>query len=178
VQAQFFDTKLDWTDKDVVVIGSGATAVTIVPAMAEKAKHVTMLQRSPSYLMSTPSEDGLDRFFRAWFPKTYAHTLIRWKWMWFGWAMIKMCKWIPNYVAKTVKDATIKELPPHVKHDPHFQPRYLPWEQRLCFCPNGDFFQAIRDKKANVVTGVIDNVTEDSINLRDGTTLKPDIIVS
>lgn len=178
MQAQFFDTKLDWTDKEVVIIGSGATAVTIVPAMAKTAKQVTMLQRSPSYLMSSPSEDGVEIFFRRWLPKTWAHTLIRWKWLWFGWTMVKLCKWFPNYVQKTVHDATDLELPKHIKRDPHFQPKYMPWQQRMCFCPNGDFFEALRSNKANVVTGVIDNVTEDSINLRDGSSLKPDIIVS
>lgn len=177
VQAQFFDEKLDWTDKEVVVIGSGATAVTIVPDMAKKAKQVTMLQRSPSYLMSSPSEDGMEIFFRRWLPKTWAHTMIRWKWLWFGWTMVKLCTYFPNWVRNNVRTATMAELPPHIKHDPTFQPKYSPWEQRMCFCPNGDFFQALRNNKANVVTGIIDNVTEDSINLRDGQVLKPDIIV-
>jgi cation diffusion facilitator CzcD-associated flavoprotein CzcO len=178
VQAQFFDTNLDWTDKEVVIIGSGATAVTIVPVMAKAAKQVTMLQRSPSYLMSSPSEDGFESFFRRWLPATWAHTLIRWKWLWFGWTMVKLCKYFPTFVRTTIKGATIAELPEHIKHDPHFEPKYMPWQQRMCFCPNGDFFEAMRNRKANIVTGVIDNVTEDAINLRDGQVLKPDIIVS
>jgi cation diffusion facilitator CzcD-associated flavoprotein CzcO len=177
VQAQFFDTKLDYRDKDVVVIGSGATAVTVVPAMAEKAKHVTMLQRSANYLMSQPSEDGLEAFIRRWLPKTWAHTVIRWKWLWFGFFMVRACRYFPNFVTKMIRAMTVAELPPDFKHDPHFKPKYAPWEQRMCFCPNSDFFEAIRNKKANVVTGVIDTVTEDSIKLNDGQELHPDIIV-
>ncbi|KIW02203.1 uncharacterized protein PV09_06359 [Verruconis gallopava] len=177
VQAQFYDPTLDYTDKNVVVIGSGATAVTVVPAMAEKAKHVIMLQRSPNYLLSAASEDSVEVFIRRWLPKTWAHTVIRWKWLWFGFFMVKMCKFFPNYMTKLLRTLTVAELPPEVSHDPHFKPRYAPWEQRMCFCPNSDFFEAVRQKKASVVTGVIEQVTEDSIRLTDGQVLKPDIIV-
>jgi cation diffusion facilitator CzcD-associated flavoprotein CzcO len=145
--------------------------------MAETAKHVTMLQRSPNYLLSQPSEDGIEAFIRRWLPKTWAHTAIRWKWLWFGYVLVRVCRYFPDYVTKVLRSLTIAELPPEVKHDPHFKPSYAPWEKRMCFCPNSDFFEAMRKGKASVVTGIIDTVTEDSIKLKDGQELHPEIIV-
>lgn len=92
--------------------------------------------------------------------------------------MVKLCNNFPNFMKKTIRGMTLTELPDHIDYDPHFAPKYSPWEQRMCFCPNGDFFEALRSKKANIATGIIDNVTEDAINLVDGQVLKPDIIVS
>jgi cation diffusion facilitator CzcD-associated flavoprotein CzcO len=177
VHTQFWDEKLDYTNKEVVIIGSGATAVTVLPAMAQTAKHVTMLQRTPNYLMSQASEDGVERFIRTWLPKTWAHTIIRWKWLWISYFMLKICRSFPKYATRTIRDLTTAELPPQVKLDPHFKPSYNPWEQRMCLCPNGDFFEALRKGNANIVTAVIDQVTENSIKLKDGQELHPDIIV-
>lgn len=178
VHPQFWPKDLDYANKDVTIIGSGATAVTLLPVIAEQARNVTMLQRSPSYLLSQPSEDGMEKFARRWLPAWMAYKLIRMKWIFMPFLLTTMCKYFPNAMNNMVKGAAKKQLPPSLPIDPHFTPSYNVFEQRLCFCPDGDFYQALRDGKATVQTDVIDTVTEKSIKLKSGQELNPDIIVT
>ena len=152
--------------------------MTLLPALSKTASHVTMLQRSPSYLLSQPSEDGLEKLIRRWMPSTWAHTLIRWKWILLPYIITRFCRYLPNQGIALLRRMTIAQLPPEIKHDPHFKPSYIPFEQRVCFCPDGDYFQALRTGKGNVVTGVIDTMTNDTIKLKDGQELHPDIIIT
>jgi len=152
--------------------------VTLLPALAKKATHVTMLQRSPSYLLSQPAEDGLEWFIRRVFPRSWEHSLIRFKWIAVPWLFINFCRYLPNMARGMLRSATIAQLPPSIKHDPHFKPSYNPFEQRVCFCPDGDFYASLRSGKSSVVTGHIDTMTADTIKLTNGQELHPDIIVT
>jgi cation diffusion facilitator CzcD-associated flavoprotein CzcO len=178
VHPQFWPEDLDYTGQNIVIIGSGATAVTLLPALAETASHVTMLQRSPSYLLSQPKTDGLEILIRNIFPKSLAHKLIRIKWITATFFFTNFCRYFPDRAKGLIREATIKQLPPSISHDPHFQPAYNPFEQRVCFCPEGDFYVSLRSGKSSVVTGHIDTVTENSIKLTNGRELHPDIIVT
>ncbi|KAK4998627.1 hypothetical protein LTR28_013626, partial [Elasticomyces elasticus] len=178
VHPQFWPDDLDYSNKKVTIIGSGATAVTLLPALAEKASHVTMLQRSPSYVTSTPGQDGLEILIRKTCPESLAYKLIRIKWIIFPILLINFCYYLPTIAKKLLRKATIAQLPASIAHDPHFNPSYEPFQQRMCFCPDGDFYASLRSGKAEVVTGTIDTVTRDSIMLHDGQELHPDIIVT
>ncbi|KAF2769838.1 FAD/NAD(P)-binding domain-containing protein [Teratosphaeria nubilosa] len=180
IHPQFWPEDLDYTDKNVVIIGSGATAITLLPNVAKKAKQTTILQRSPSYIMSMPKEDKLETLIRklTWWSKPLEHKLIRWKWLFIPFLFTRFCLYFPKAARKAVSKAMSKELGPDISPDPHFNPTYNPFEQRLCFCPDSDFYQALRSGKASVATGHIDTVTEDTITLTDGQELHPDIIVT
>ncbi|KAF2435403.1 FAD/NAD(P)-binding domain-containing protein [Tothia fuscella] len=178
VHPQFWPQDLDYSDKEMVIIGSGATAITLLPALTAKAKHVTMLQRSPSYLLSQPSEDGLEKLIRRWAPQRWISSMIRFKWLAVPWMLVNFCKYFPTLAKKLFRSATIAQLPKEIAHDPHFKPSYNPFDQRVCFCPNGDFYRALRKGDASVVTGQILDMTADTIKLTDGQELRPDIIVT
>jgi len=178
VHTQFWPQDLDYANKRIVVIGSGATAITLVPALAHKAALVTMLQRSPSYIMTVPREDAIEKFIYAVFPKFMVHRIIRFKWLLVPWLMINFFHYFPKTAIKLIRSETKSQLPPTIQHDPHFQPSYNPFEQRMCFCPDGDFYQSLRNGTANVVTGQIADMTADTIKLTDGQELHPDIIVT
>ncbi|KAI8948352.1 hypothetical protein F4801DRAFT_557020 [Xylaria longipes] len=178
IHPQFWPEDYDYTGKDVVVIGSGATAVTIIPSITDKAKRATMLQRSPGYIFSVPSSNFLTRLLFAILPVTMAHTLNRFLWLFRSYLSNLLCKTFPEQAKKYIRKATIQQLPPDIKWDPHFKPRYNPWDQRLCACMNGDFFAALRSGKANVVTDKIKTVTANSIELESGAALHPDVIVT
>ena len=178
VHPQFWPQDLDHSNKDVVIIGSGATAVTLLPSLAEKAEHVTMLQRSPSYLLSQPSEDGIERAIRKYCSKDWQHTLIRIKWLVIPFLLVNFCYYFPNMAKKLFRSATVPQLPPTLSHDPHFTPKYTPFEQRVCFCPDADFYKSLRSGKASVETGIVDTITSDKIKLASGEELHPDIIVT
>jgi len=178
IHPQFWPKDLDYTDKDVTIIGSGATAITLLPVIAEKARNVTMLQRSPSYVMSTPTQDGVEQWSRKWLPAWMAYKLIRAKWIFMPFMLTTLCAWFPNAINKMVKGNAKKLLPPSLPIDPHFTPNYNVFEQRLCFCPDGDFYEALREGKATIETGVIENVTANAIKLKSGAELNPDIIVT
>jgi cation diffusion facilitator CzcD-associated flavoprotein CzcO len=178
VHPQFWPPDLDYSGQNIVIIGSGATAITLLPALAEKASQVTMLQRSPSYILSQPATDGLEILIRTLFPAAWAHKLIRIKWLVMPFLFINFCFYFPTLAKKMLRKGTMDQLPPGLAHDPHFKPSYNPFEQRMCFCPDGDFYAALREGKASVVTGVIEKVTEKSIKLTDGQELHPDIIVT
>jgi cation diffusion facilitator CzcD-associated flavoprotein CzcO len=178
VHPQFWPQDLDYANKQVVIVGSGATAVTLLPNLAKKAEHVTMLQRSPSYLLSQPSEDGIERFIRRWSPKAWINQLLRFKWLALPFVIINFCYYLPGVAKKLLRAATVAQLPPSIKHNPHFEPSYNPFEQRVCFCPDGDFYASLREGKSSVVTGQIETMTADAIKLKDGQELHPDIIVT
>jgi cation diffusion facilitator CzcD-associated flavoprotein CzcO len=178
VHPQFWPKDLDWTNKNVVVIGSGATAITILPAMGEKAAHVTMLQRSPTYIMARPNSDPLDKVIRAVLPQSWADSVVRWKWLLVPQIFFQFCRLLPSVAKKVLVRLARKQLPLGTTIDPDWTPQYNPWEQRLCISPDADFYEAIRSGKCSVVTGHIDTVTEKSIKLKDGRELHPDIIVT
>jgi len=178
IHPQFWPKDFDYSDKEVVIIGSGATAVTVVPAMAEKAKHVTMLQRSPGYIFSMPSSSLVTALLFALLPNSLAHYLSRLLWLVKGHLINMFCRKWPVLAKGFLKNETVKQLPAEIPWDPNFKPRYNPWEQRLCACVDGDFFAALRLGKAGVATGTILAVTEKTIELDSGESLSPDVIVT
>lgn len=176
VHPQFWPEDLDYTDKKVVVIGSGATAVTLVPELAKRAARATMLQRSPSYIMSLPNRS---RGLFSWFlPSVVYHKLKRIGWILTSRLFYLFCQNFPNVARWVLRRRTIRQLPTHIPHDPHFKPRYNPWDQRLCICPDGDFYEALRSGRADVKTDTIRTVTEHGIDLNSGETLEADMIVT
>jgi cation diffusion facilitator CzcD-associated flavoprotein CzcO len=179
VHTQFWPKSLDYKDKTIVIIGSGATAVTLFPALAQTgAKHVTMLQRSPSYILSQPREDGIERFIRRWSPASWISTIIRYKWLAMPWLFNNFCHYFPNLARTLLLKATKMQLPKTQPIDPDFLPTYKPWDQRMCFCPDGDFYKTLRKGNGSVITGQISTITEQTIKLNDGRELNPDIIVT
>jgi cation diffusion facilitator CzcD-associated flavoprotein CzcO len=177
VHPQFWPEELDCGGKRVVVIGSGATAVTLVPAIANKAAHVTMLQRSPSYMVAVPASDGVSRLLERCLPDSAASKLSRWKNVALALALYQFCRRAPE-TAKSVLLVGVRRSLPGYDIDPDFVPRYGPWDQRLCIIANGDFFKAIRDGKASVVTDRIAALTESGIELESGRFVEADVIVS
>jgi cation diffusion facilitator CzcD-associated flavoprotein CzcO len=178
IHPQFWPKDYDYTGKKVVTIGSGATSVTIVPAMAEKAKHVTMLQRSPGYVFSLPSNDMVTALLFAIFPLSMAHYFSRMWWLFRSHMTTVLCRTWPGLAKLVIKHITISQLPPNIPWDPNFKPRYNPWEQRFCACVDGDFFAALRSGKADVVTGTIKTVTANTIELHSGESIPADVIVT
>ncbi|GGS11188.1 flavin-binding monooxygenase [Micromonospora fulviviridis] len=178
VHPQHWPEDLDYAGKRVVVIGSGATAVTLVPAMAERAGHVTMLQRSPTYVISLPSRDPLADAARRWLPAKAAYAVTRWKNVALGVANFQLSRRAPNVVKKFLRRAARGSLPAGYDVDRHFSPRYNPWDQRLCVVPDGDLFAALRAGKAAVVTDTIDTFTERGIRLSSGEELPADVVVT
>ncbi|KUI64105.1 FAD-containing monooxygenase EthA [Cytospora mali] len=179
IHPQFWPADYDYTDKKIVIIGSGATAVTMLPALAKTgAKHVTMLQRSPSYIVSIPIPDNKPTLFARHLPAVTFNWLRRMSWNFTMWTVAFMCAHFPSMVRNFIAAETRKQLPAKTPFDPHFVPAYNPWDQRMCYCPDGDFFRALHTEKADVVTGTIKSVTANGIELEDGTTLGADIIVT
>ena len=174
---QKWPDKLDYAGKRVVVIGSGATAVTLVPAMAEKAAHVTMLQRSPTYVVSRPAQDKLAIVLREKFGKSIAYHAIRWRNVLLGLAFFQFARRRPQRFKRMVLGGVRMALGPDYDIA-NFNPSYNPWDQRLCLVPDGDLFKSIREKRASVVTAEIDRFTESGIRLKDGSELQADIIVT
>ncbi len=178
VHPQHWPADLDYAGKQVVVIGSGATAVTLVPEMAKHAAHVTMLQRSPTYVVSRPDEDALANRLRGVLPSKLAYAITRWKNVLMQMYFFKMCKAQPAKVKAALLDEAQKALGADYDISTHFTPRYNPWEQRLCLVPNGDLFESIKSGSASVVTDVIETFTPTGITLKSGQTLPADIVVS
>jgi len=178
VHPQAWPEDLDYAGKRVVVIGSGATAVTMLPAMAKTAGHVTMLQRSPTYIVSLPEQDKIANWLRTFLPATWAYKLSRWKNVALMIYIYQLAQRFPNYVKNGIIRKVQQELGPSVDVATHFTPRYNPWEQRLCVVPDGDMFQAIRSGRASVVTGQIESFTEKGIRLQSGRELEADIVVT
>jgi cation diffusion facilitator CzcD-associated flavoprotein CzcO len=178
VHPQKWPDDLDYEGKRVLVVGSGATAVTLVPAMAEKAAHVTMLQRSPSYIMSLPRKDPLAVWLQQRFGAERGYELARRKNILLQTGLYQFCQRFPRQARKLIRSLTVKQLPENYPVDRHFKPRYDPWDQRLCFVPSGDLFRAIRDGKASMVTDRIVGFTPRSARLASGQELDADIIVT
>ncbi|KAJ5526035.1 flavoprotein [Penicillium frequentans] len=178
VHPQFWPDDLDYADKRVVVIGSGATAITLLPSLATSAAHVTMLQRSPTYIASLPTRGVFEAIVLKILPSSMANRVIRLKWMLFSLFMVSMCHRFPRLAKSFFLRETAKILPPGMSLEPDFVPSYNPWDQRLCLCPNGDFYAAIRSGKASIHTGIIETITASSITLASGKELHPDIIMT
>ncbi len=177
VHPQFWPKDLDYAGKKVVVIGSGATAVTIVPVLAEKAAHVTMLQRTPTWYFARPAKDRLANFLRKILPEKLVYRFIRWKNVKMQDLTFRMARDNPEKVIRKLEKPLKKELgDKYVKED--YTPPYGPWEQRLCLVPDGDMFKAIAAGTADLKTGHIDTVTESGIRLKSGETLDADVIVT
>lgn len=178
IHPQHWPADLDYLGQRMVVIGSGATAVTMVPSLAKRAAKVTMLQRSPSYLLSLPKVDPGATLARKMLPSITAHTLTR-----FRIAVVEVLLWelshrAPSLVKKILRKAAVDQLPDGYDVDTHFTPRYDPWDQRICIMPNNEFYKAIRDARVEVVTGDIDHFDATGIALRSGEHLDADIIVT
>src|SRR5581483_8341143 len=168
VHPQHWPEDLDYTGKRVVVIGSGATAVTLIPAMAEQVEHITMLQRTPSYIMPVPRQDSLAILFRRLLGDERGYALTRRKNIARQRAVWRFCQRFPTLARKIIRSANVKQLPEGYAVDEHFNPPYNPWDQRLCAVPDGDLFAAIRGGKASVVTDRISTFTENGILLESG----------
>ncbi len=178
VHPQHWPEGLDYAGKQVVVIGSGATAVTLVPAMAATAAHVTMLQRSPTYVVSRPAEDAMANRLRKALPAMLAYNLIRWRNVLLGMLFFRMARNKPEQVKQNIIGMVRAELGPDYDVGKHFTPTYNPWDQRLCLVPDADLFEAIKAEKASVVTDGIESFTETGIKLASGAELAADIVVS
>lgn len=178
VHPQEWPADLDYAGKKVVVIGSGATAMTLVPAMARTAASVVMLQRSPTYVVSRPDRDAIANFLRQILPATWAYAITRWKNVTLQQWIYRKTRTAPDKVRKKLLAMIRAELGPEYDVGKHFTPRYNPWDQRLCLVPNSDLFAAIRSGKASVVTDHIETFTESGIRLQSGGELDADIIVA
>lgn len=178
VHPQFWPEELVYTDKEVVVVGSGATAVTLIPAMAPLTKHITMLQRSPGYVLSYPAIDVVAHLLHKVMGQDRAQTLIRRKNIAINRALYLWSKRAPWLMRKLLIAQVRARLPKHIDVDTHFSPRYKPWEQRLCVVPNGDLFKALASGQASIVTDHIERFTESGIQLRSGQHLNADIVVT
>lgn len=178
IHPQLWPEDLDYSGKRVVVIGSGATAVTLVPAMADCAAKVTMLQRSPSYILSIPSKDPLGGVSRLVLPGPLPGVSARWRNVLLQAALFQLSRRSPGRVRAFIRGLAQRQLPEGYDIDTHFNPSYDPWDQRLCMVPDGDLFRAIRHGKAEVVTGHIETFTPEGVRLTDGTEVEADLIVT
>ena len=178
VHPQEWTGDIDHAGKRVVVIGSGATAVTLVPEMAKTAAHVTMLQRSPTYVVARPSEDASALWLRRHLPAMLAYALSRWKRVLLQMYFFNLCRRKPAHAKKLILGGVRAYLGPGYDVDRHFTPRYNPWEQRLCLVPDADLFMAIRRQKVSVVTDRIETFTETGLRLESGAELEADLVVT
>ncbi|HEX4669839.1 MAG TPA: NAD(P)/FAD-dependent oxidoreductase [Solirubrobacterales bacterium] len=178
VHPQHWPEDLDYAGKRVIVIGSGATAVTLVPAMAKDAAHVTMLQRSPTYIVSMPGEDGLANRLRSVLPARVVYPIVRWKNVFLQGVSYRFSRRRPELMKKLLRRGVMKALPPGYDVDTHFKPRYNPWDQRLCLVPDGDLFEALHSDSAEIVTDRIETFTERGIKLESGAELEADVVVT
>jgi cation diffusion facilitator CzcD-associated flavoprotein CzcO len=178
IHPQQWPENIDYRDKKVVVIGSGATAVTLIPELAEEARHVVMLQRSPTYMVSAPDEDWIANFLRKILPQKTAYAITRWKNIRFQQMVYRRTRTAPEKVKKQLLKMLRKELRSDYDIEKHFTPSYEPWDQRLCLVPNSNFFAAINSGKASIVTDHIDTFTEKGILLKSGEELDADIIIT
>jgi monooxygenase len=177
VNPQFWPEELDVSGRKVVVIGSGATAVTLVPALAETAAHVTMLQRSPTYVVTRPARDPIAQFLQRVLPERLAYALARWKNVLIGTFYYRLARRKPAEVKERIVAMAAQQVGPDCDAHTHFSPRYNPWDQRVCLVPDGDLFRTIRAGRASVVTDTIDRFGADGIRLASGATLPADVVV-
>ncbi len=177
IHAQHWPEELDYQGKRVVVIGSGATAVTLVPAMSQDTASLVMLQRTPTYIASVPKEQPLAETLRKWLPDSWVFRLIRWKQVLFQIYLYQLSRRNPQRLRKVLLGLVRKEMGPDYDVDTHFTPDYNPWDQRVCGVPDGDLFRAIRENRAEVVTDHIDQFNKEGIHLKSGKQLDADIVV-
>ncbi|MCB0662282.1 MAG: NAD(P)/FAD-dependent oxidoreductase, partial [Saprospiraceae bacterium] len=178
IQPQFWPKDLDYQGKKVAVVGSGATAVTLVPSMAQQgAGHITMIQRSPTYVVTLPNMTGSYLTMQKWMPLTWAFKITRVKNILFQVVSFNLSMLFPNFMKNFFMKLAAKQLPEGYPVDKHFNPRYNPWKERLCVVPDGDLFKAISDGKAGVVTGQIKAFNQAGISMEEGTQIDADIIV-
>ena len=178
VHPQHWPADLDYAGKRVVVIGSGATAVTLVPAMTDKAAHVTMLQRSPTYIITVPSRDPISNGLRKLLGNRMSYPVARWKNVLLQMSIYRLSRRRPQLIKSMIRSGLKRQLPDDYDLDTHFKPRYQPWDQRLCLVPDGDLFKAISRGQVSVVTDQIQAFTESGITLASGRQLGADIIVT
>ncbi len=178
IHPQRWPETLDYTGKRVLVIGSGATAVTLVPSMADEAAHVTMLQRSPTYVVTVPGRDPFVTKARQYLPESAVYALTRWKNVALSAGIYQFAQRRPEKMKAFIRKMQVRQLPAGFDVDTHFKPRYNPWDQRLCAVPDGDLFKSIRSGKVSVVTDTIETFTEKGVRLHSGQELEADIIVT
>jgi cation diffusion facilitator CzcD-associated flavoprotein CzcO len=178
VHPQHWPADLDVTGKRVVVIGSGATAVTLVPSLAPQAEHVTMLQRTPTYVVALPGRDKLAESLRRWLPQRVVYPVVRWKSVLVSMASYQLSRRRPAVMKKVLRAAQERQLPAGFDVDTHFTPPYDPWDQRLCVVPDGDLFRVLRQERASIVTGRIARFDETGIRLESGEHLDADVVVT
>lgn len=179
IHPQDWPEGLDYAGKKIVVIGSGATAITLIPSLVnEGAGHVTMLQRSPTYIGALPLDDPIAAQANKYLPKNVAHMVNRWKAIAMATGQYQVARRFPKVFKKALRDMATRRLPEGFDYDKHFSPRYNPWDERVCLAPNGDFFKTIKAGKADVVTDTIETFTETGIKLTSGTELQADIIIT
>ena len=177
IHPRFWKEGTDYTGKKVVIIGSGATAITLVPAMVEEAAKVTMLQRSPSYVAARPSRDLMVDFLGPFLPPKLTHALARTKNILLAIYFFQMAQKFPELVRRVVKKRIRDELGEDFDVEKHFNPRYAPWDQRFCLAPDGDFFAALKTERAEIVTDTIDTFVETGIQLSSGEILEADLVI-
>ena len=178
IHPQHWPEDLDYTGKRVVVIGSGATAVTLVPSMADKAEHVTMLQRTPTYIVSLPARDPVANFLMRFLPAKVVYPIVRWKNVGRTQLSFALSRKRPGVMKAFIRKGLERNLPPSYDIERHFKPPYEPWDQRICLVPDGDLFHAIKKGSASIVTDRIKTFTETGLELESGETLDADIIVT
>jgi len=178
IHPQHWPEDLDYAGKRVVVIGSGATAVTLVPAMADTAAHVTMLQRTPTYIVSLPGRDPIAQLLSKFLPQKLLYPIVRWKNVLLSMLSYQISRKKPHVMKNLIRKGLQKQLPEGFDIDKHFKPPYDPWDQRMCVVPDGDLFDAIKKDSVDIVTDEIDTFTETGIKLRSGQELAADIIVT
>jgi monooxygenase len=177
VHPQHWSPDIECDGKRIVVIGSGATAVTLVPELAKRAVHVTMLQRSPTYVVSLPDIDRIADWMRQRLPTDSAYAMTRWKNVLLGMGFYAYCRRFPEHAKRVLVGQVRRQLRGKVDISTHFTPSYNPWDQRMCLVPNGDLFEAIREGRASVVTDHIEAFAETGIHLRSGQTIEADLVV-
>ena len=178
VHPQKWTDDIDYDDKRVVVIGSGATAITLVPEMAKRAKHVTMLQRSPTYVVSAPEQDAMANGLRKRLPDWLVYSLVRWRNVIIGALFFWFCRRYPDKAKGFLLRRVREELGEDYDVDQHFTPRYNPWQERMCLVPNGDLFESLKSGETSVVTDHIETFTEKGIRLESGKELEADLVVT
>ncbi|MDQ1696646.1 MAG: monooxygenase, partial [Frankiaceae bacterium] len=178
VHPQHWPAELDYAGKRVVVIGSGATAVTLIPAMAETAAHVTMLQRSPTYVVALPAEDPVAKPLQRLLPARLAYPILRWKNVLLSMLSFELSRRRPALMKAIIRKGMQKQLPADYDVRTHFSPRYNPWDQRLCLVPDGDLFRVLSSGRASIVTDQIETFTENGVRLASGAQLDADVIVT
>lgn len=177
IHPQLWPANFDYSGKQVVVIGSGATAVTLVPALTDKAAHVTMLQRSPTYVVSLPENDPISVFLRRFLPETWVYRLARTRNVAMQMMFYSLARAWPNLMRKLLLGQAKRQLGPSFDMR-HFSPHYKPWDERVCVVPNGDLFEVLREGKASMVTEHIEGFTAKGIRLKSGQELPADVIIS